>query len=127
MDFFVLKTYYLNDSAKREVDFRSDWALSWGRPMSRFTRYARSRVSSVTLIPEESPSLHSNQHIHMTYVLQNVIQLLSFIGTLLRFIAQPYSNQPFHLEHIFSFISNNCFLCESGVSATTDVQSLSLL
>jgi len=41
----VLKTYYLNDSAKREVDFRSDWALSWGRPMSRFTRDARSRVS----------------------------------------------------------------------------------
>jgi len=32
-------------SAKREVDFRSDWALSWGRPMSRFTRVARSRVS----------------------------------------------------------------------------------
>ncbi|MFJ5561892.1 hypothetical protein [Lysinibacillus xylanilyticus] len=29
--------------------------------MSRFTRVARSRVSSVTLIPKESPSLHSNQ------------------------------------------------------------------
>ncbi len=27
------------------VDFRSGWALSWGRPMSRFTRDARSRVS----------------------------------------------------------------------------------
>jgi len=27
------------------VDFRSDWALSCGRPMSRFTRVARSRVS----------------------------------------------------------------------------------
>ncbi|MGE7692352.1 hypothetical protein ACQKMI_24630 [Lysinibacillus sp. NPDC097214] len=23
-------------SAKHVVDFRSDWALSWGRPMSRF-------------------------------------------------------------------------------------------
>jgi len=29
------------------VDFRSDWALSWGRPMSRFTRVARSRVSGL--------------------------------------------------------------------------------
>ncbi|WP_460014951.1 hypothetical protein [Lysinibacillus sp. CTST325] len=37
--------------------------------MSRFTRFARSRVSSVTLIPKESPSLYSNQPIHMTYVL----------------------------------------------------------
>jgi len=46
---------------KRVVDFRSDWVLSWGRPMSRFTRAARSRVSSVTLIPKESPSLHYNQ------------------------------------------------------------------
>jgi len=27
------------------VYFRSDWALSWGRPMSRFTRVARSMVS----------------------------------------------------------------------------------
>jgi len=27
------------------VDFRSGWALSWGRPMGRFTRVARSRVS----------------------------------------------------------------------------------
>ncbi len=27
----------LKSSAKRGVDFRSDWALSWGHPMSRFT------------------------------------------------------------------------------------------
>jgi len=60
-------------SPKRVVDFRSDWALSWGRPMSRFTRVARSRVSSVTLIPKESPSLHSNQLIYIVYVLTNVI------------------------------------------------------
>ena len=32
-------------SAKLVVDFRSGLALSWGRPMSRFTRVARSRVS----------------------------------------------------------------------------------
>jgi hypothetical protein len=32
-------------SPYRVVDFRSDWALSWGRPMSRFTRVARSKVS----------------------------------------------------------------------------------
>jgi len=30
---------------QRGVDFRSGRALSWGRPMSRFTRVARSRVS----------------------------------------------------------------------------------
>jgi len=69
----VLKNYYVDEikvsfkfdsSAKRVVDFRSGWALSWGRPMSRFTRFARSRVSSVTLIPKESPSLHSNQPFH---------------------------------------------------------------
>jgi hypothetical protein len=60
-------------SSKRVVDFRSGWALSWGRPMSRFTRFARSRVSSVTLIPKESPSLHSNQPIYITYVLKNII------------------------------------------------------
>jgi len=54
---------------KREVDFRSDWALSWGRPMSRFTRVARSRVSSVTLVPKESPSLHSNQPLNIECIL----------------------------------------------------------
>jgi len=32
--------------------------------MSRFTRFARSRVSSVTLITKESPSLRSNQLLH---------------------------------------------------------------
>ncbi|GAB0166707.1 hypothetical protein LSPCS325_01440 [Lysinibacillus sp. CTST325] len=36
--------------------------------MSRFTRVARSRVSSVTLIPEESPSLHSNQLFHIACI-----------------------------------------------------------
>ncbi|MFB7159929.1 hypothetical protein [Lysinibacillus sp. NPDC056232] len=41
--------------------------------MSRFTRVARSRVSSVTLIPKESPSLHSNQLIYKAYVLINVV------------------------------------------------------
>ncbi|WP_460014492.1 hypothetical protein [Lysinibacillus sp. CTST325] len=40
--------------------------------MSRFTRVARSGVSSVTLIPKESPSLHSNQLLQ-GYVLTNVI------------------------------------------------------
>jgi len=57
----ILPMNKICSSAKRGVDFRSDWALSWGRPMSRFTRVARSRVSSVTLIPKESLSLHSNQ------------------------------------------------------------------
>ncbi|WP_460011548.1 hypothetical protein [Lysinibacillus sp. CTST325] len=37
--------------------------------MSRFTRDARCRVSSVTVIPKESPSLHSNQLTYMIYVL----------------------------------------------------------
>jgi len=52
----LLKNDYINEikvsnlirygsSAKRGVDFLSGWALSWGRPMSRFARDARSRVS----------------------------------------------------------------------------------
>jgi len=53
-------------SAKRGGDFRSDWVIS--RPMSSFTRVARSRVSSVTLIPKESPSLHSNQPLHSVWI-----------------------------------------------------------
>jgi len=57
---------------KRGVDFRSSWALSWGRPMSRFTRVARSRVSSVTLIPKESPSLHSNQQLLLVCIFWHV-------------------------------------------------------
>ncbi|MGE7926210.1 hypothetical protein [Lysinibacillus xylanilyticus] len=41
--FPLLKKYYGKESkmkysfsTKRGVDFRSGWALSWGRPMSRF-------------------------------------------------------------------------------------------
>jgi len=63
--------------AKRVVDFRSGWALSWGRPMSRFTRYARSRVSSVTLIPKESPNLHSNQPLHIVCIFWHVTLIYS--------------------------------------------------
>jgi len=75
--------------AKQGVDFRSDWALcscrfafaqskaSWGRPMSRFTRVARSMVSSVTLIPKESLSLHSNQPIHLACISYHVILIYS--------------------------------------------------
>ncbi|MFJ8089860.1 hypothetical protein ACIQ7N_16865 [Lysinibacillus sp. NPDC095746] len=48
----------IGSTPKCVVDFRSDWALSWGRPMSRFTAL---QGLIVTLIPEESPSLHSNQ------------------------------------------------------------------
>ncbi|MFB7156269.1 hypothetical protein [Lysinibacillus sp. NPDC056232] len=40
--------------------------------MSRFTRFARSRVSSVTLIPKESPSLHSNQPIYLACIFWHV-------------------------------------------------------
>jgi len=120
----LVKNYYVNEikvlikydsSAKRVVDFHSDWALSWGRPMSRFTRVARCSVSGqqmsfarkrecnvaaaegfvcakaqrqqdvghegvitgrdafslrsyISLIPEESPSPHSNQPLHITYI-----------------------------------------------------------
>ncbi|WP_460010938.1 hypothetical protein [Lysinibacillus sp. CTST325] len=45
--------------------------------MSRFTRFARSRVSSVTLIPKESPSLHSNQPIHIACAFSRVTPIYS--------------------------------------------------
>ncbi|MFB7155404.1 hypothetical protein [Lysinibacillus sp. NPDC056232] len=44
--------------------------------MSRFTRDARSRVSSVTLIPKESPSLHSNQPLHIACIFWQIVLIL---------------------------------------------------
>ncbi|MGE7912657.1 hypothetical protein, partial [Lysinibacillus xylanilyticus] len=103
------KTFVAVASLSLQKTFAADASLSrrasWGRPMSRFTRVARSRVSGqqmffaeseaaaapmlvtkalsqdvmvlafvpLSLIPEESPSFHSNQLIYMTYVLTNVI------------------------------------------------------
>ena len=43
----VIISFFGSHNHLRVVDFRSNWALSWGRPMSRFTRKARSRVSGL--------------------------------------------------------------------------------